>query len=96
MSDGATCVFGQLAAHDLEEWFGPLTDRTYEYGYTEAICYVTDQGMIGDDGEGGYDWATEHGFYTTITSGPHPRVSYGLLRECWIRAICERLVPFSL
>ena len=83
LESGLTCVWGQLAAVDLEEWFGPVVGRDMRYDYTHCYLELGRRGMIPrDDTRPG--WMETHGFVTRQDN------LYGVLREAWVQAIAQR------
>lgn len=89
MGGSYTCVWGQMAANDLEQWFGPLATRRIAYGFGDCYSQLYQRGVIhGDDVEDGRDWMYERGFYARQNRGEG--AGYGELREAWCEVIGPR------
>jgi len=83
LTSGLTCVWGQLSAVDLEEWFGPVVTRAVRYDYTHCYRELEQRGVISPD-ETRPGWMETHGFVTRSAT------LYGPLREAWVEAIARR------
>lgn len=89
MGGSFTCVWGQMAAKDLEQWFGPLAERRILYGYGDCYAQLYQRGVIRpDDVDDGNDWMRDRGYYARLNGVDG--VSYGELREAWIEVIAPR------
>jgi len=90
MGDGECCIWGQLARHDLEAWFGRLDRRLSHASYATVNRYLVQHGYIPEDQathcpEAGSQWMVDHGFLLNLPDANHSTdddgVSYGRLTD---------------
>lgn len=86
LSSGSTCVWGQLAQKNLEQWFGAVYGRSYVHDYCDVTTYIATHPEILGNCNDAWEWMALHGF---TRMGRH---TWGRLTEQWLNVINRRLM----